>query len=100
MDPLAADLGVGLVGHAFMGAAHSQAWRTAPHFFDLPLTPRMRAICGRDAGRVAQAAARLGWDSAETDWTRLLSRTDIDLIDVCTPGNTHAEIAVAALEAG
>jgi predicted dehydrogenase len=100
MNPHAPDLGVGLVGHAFMGAAHSQAWRTAPHFFDLPLTPRMRAICGRDAGRVAQAAARLGWDSAETDWTRLLSRTDIDLIDVCTPGNTHAEIAVAALEAG
>ena len=100
MEPLAPDLGVGMVGYAFMGAAHSQAWRTAPHFFDLPLTPRMRALCGRDPGRVAEAATRLGWESTETDWTRLLDRDDIDLVDVCTPGNTHAEIAIAALEAG
>ncbi len=100
MDTNAPELGVGLVGHAFMGAAHSQAWRSAPRFFDLPLTPRMRALCGRDAGRVAEAAARLGWETTETDWTRLLTRDDIDLVDVCTPGDTHAEIAIAALEAG
>ena len=76
MDPHAPDpakeLGVGMVGHAFMGAAHSQAWRTAPRFFDLPLHPRMRALCGRDADRVAAAAERLGWESTETDWTRLV----------------------------
>ena len=104
MDPntpdSAKELGVGMVGHAFMGAAHSQAWRTAPRFFDLPLHPRMRALCGRDADRVAAAAVRLGWESTETDWRRLLARPDIDLVDVCTPGDTHAEIAVAALEAG
>ncbi|MCW2850007.1 MAG: Oxidoreductase [Marmoricola sp.] len=100
MDPLAPDLGVGLVGHSFMGAAHSQAWRTAPHFFDLPLQPRMRVLCGRDPSRVAQAAAKLGWESTETDWTRLISRADVDLVDVCTPGETHAEIAIAALDAG
>jgi predicted dehydrogenase len=100
MDPIAPDLGVGLVGYAFMGAAHSQAWRTAPHFFDLPLRPRLRALCGRDQARVTEAARRLGWESTETDWTRLLSRSDIDLVDVCTPGDTHAEIAVAALQAG
>jgi predicted dehydrogenase len=100
MDTNAPALGVGLVGHAFMGAAHSQAWRTAPRFFDLPLEPRMRALCGRDAGRTAEAAARLGWESTETDWTRLLARDDIDLVDVCTPGDTHAEIAIAALDAG
>src|SRR5215213_260510 len=100
MDTNAPDLGVGLVGHAFMGAAHSQAWRSAPRFFDLPLTPRMRALCGRDAGRVAEAAHRLGWESTETDWTRLVARDDVDLVDVCTPGDTHAEIAIAALEAG
>jgi predicted dehydrogenase len=100
MDSIAPDLGVGMVGYAFMGAAHSQAWRSAPRFFALPLTPRMRAVCGRDARLVAEAASRLGWDSAETDWTRLVSRDDIDLVDVCTPGDTHAEIAVAALEAG
>jgi predicted dehydrogenase len=100
MDPIAPDLGVGLVGYAFMGAAHSHAWRTAPHFFDLPLRPRLRALCGRDPGRVAAAAQRLGWESVETDWTRLLSRDDVDLVDVCTPGDTHAEIAIAALQAG
>jgi predicted dehydrogenase len=100
MDTNVPDLRVGLVGHAFMGAAHSQAWRSAPRFFDLPLTPRMRALCGRDAGRVAEAAHRLGWESTETDWTRLVARDDIDLVDVCTPGDTHAEIAIAALEAG
>ncbi len=100
MDPHAPELGVGMVGHAFMGAAHSQAWRTAPHFFDLPLDPRMLALCGRDPARVAQAADRLGWESVETDWTRLVARDDVDLVDICTPGNTHAEIAVAALEAG
>ncbi len=100
MDTSAPELGVGLVGHAFMGAAHSQAWRSAPRFFDLPLTPRMRALCGRDAVRVAEAAARLGWETTETDWTHLLARDDIDLVDVCTPGDSHAEIAIAALEAG
>jgi len=93
-------LGVGMVGYAFMGAVHSHAWRTAPRFFDLPLHPSMRAVVGRDPAKVADAAARLGWDSAETDWRRLLDRDDIDLVDVCTPGDTHAEIAIAALEAG
>lgn len=93
-------LAVGMVGHAFMGAAHSQAWRNAPRFFDLPLHPRMAAVAGRDAARVAEAATRLGWESTETSWQALVARDDIDLVDVCTPGDTHAEIAVAALEAG
>jgi predicted dehydrogenase len=93
-------LAVGMVGHAFMGAAHSQAWRTAPRFFDLPLDPVMRVVCGRDAARVADAAARLGWAESETDWRRVVERDDVDLVDICTPGDTHAEIAIAALEAG
>ncbi|MGR6965431.1 Gfo/Idh/MocA family protein [Geodermatophilus sp. URMC 61] len=93
-------LGVGLIGYAFMGAAHSQAWRTAPHFFDLPLRPELTVLAGRDAVRVADAAQRLGWSSTETDWRRVLERDDVDLVDVCTPGDTHAEIAIAALEAG
>ncbi len=99
-DAAHADLSVGMVGYAFMGAAHSQAWRSAPRFFDLPLHPRMAALAGRDATRVADAAARLGWESTETSWESLVARDDIDLIDVCTPGDTHAEIAIAALEAG
>jgi predicted dehydrogenase len=93
-------LGVGIIGYAFMGAAHAQAWRTAPRVFDLPLTPTMVAICGRDASAVRAAAARQGWESAETDWQALIARDDIQLVDVCTPGDLHAEIAIAALEAG
>jgi len=93
-------LGVGQVGYSFMGAAHSHAWRTAPRFFDVPVVPRMAALCGRDAAAVEEAGARLGWDSVETDWHALLERDDVDLVDVCTPGDTHAEIAIAALRAG
>jgi len=94
------DLSVGMVGYAFMGAAHSHAWRTAPRFFDLPLRPRMAAVAGRDAAGVRAAAERLGWESTETSWHALVERDDIDLVDVCTPGHTHAEIVIAALEAG
>jgi predicted dehydrogenase len=93
-------LGVGMVGYAFMGAAHSQAWRTAPRFFDLPLRPDMAVLCGRDPAAVETAARKLGWRSVETDWKQLLSRDDVGLVDVCTPGDTHAEIAIAALDAG
>lgn len=93
-------LGVGLIGYAFMGAAHSQAWRTAPRFFDLPLRPELRVLAGRDAARVAEAAGKLGWAGTETDWHRVVERDDVHLVDVCTPGDTHAEIAIAALEAG
>jgi predicted dehydrogenase len=100
MNTTPGTLSVGMVGYAFMGAAHSQAWRSAPRFFDLPLRLRMTAVAGRDAGRVAAAAEQLGWESTETSWEALVARDDIDLVDVCTPGNTHAEIAIAALEAG
>ena len=93
-------LGVGLIGYAFMGAAHSQAWRTAPHFFDLPLHPQLRVLAGRNPAQVGDAAVRLGWADTETDWRRVIERDDVALVDICTPGDTHAEIAIAALEAG
>jgi predicted dehydrogenase len=93
-------LGVGLIGYAFMGATHSQAWRTAPHFFDLPLRPELTVLAGRDPAAVATAAERLGWASTETDWRAVIERDDVALVDICTPGDTHAEIAIAALEAG
>jgi predicted dehydrogenase len=89
-----------MVGYAFMGAAHSHAWRTAPRFFDLPLQPQLTALAGRNAEGVRAAAEKYGWDGVETDWRRLIERDDVDLVDICTPGNTHAEIAIAALEAG
>ncbi|MHC5795084.1 Gfo/Idh/MocA family protein [Lacisediminihabitans sp. FW035] len=93
-------LGVALIGYGFMGAAHSQAWRVAPRFFDLPVEPRMSVIVGRDRSRVEAAGKRFGWAETETDWRRAIERDDIDLVDICSPGSTHAEIAIAALEAG
>lgn len=93
-------LRVGMVGYAFMGAAHSQGWRTAGRVFDLPLNPVLAAVCGRDADAVREAADRHGWASTETDWRTLVERDDIDLVDICTPGDSHAEIALAALAAG
>lgn len=93
-------LGVGMVGYAFMGAAHSHAWRSAARFFDLPLAPELTALCGRNRVALDAAADRMGWASVETDWRALLRRDDIALVDVCTPGDTHAEIAIAALAAG
>ena len=93
-------LGVGMVGYAFMGAVHSQAWRTAGRFFDLPCAPTLTALAGRNAAGVQAAAQKMGWASTETDWRRLLDRDDVALIDICTPGDTHAEIAIASLEAG
>ncbi|MEV1019463.1 Gfo/Idh/MocA family oxidoreductase [Streptomyces sp. NPDC050264] len=89
-----------MVGYAFMGAAHSQGWRTVGRVFDLPLEPRLAAVCGRDGSAVRAAADRLGWAAAETDWRVLIERDDVDLVDICTPGDSHAEIAIAALEAG
>jgi predicted dehydrogenase len=89
-----------MIGYAFMGAAHSQAWRTAGRFFDLPYAVDMAALGGRTPEAAQAAAERLGWRSVETDWRTLVGRDDVDLVDVCTPGDSHAEIAVAALEAG
>lgn len=94
------EIGIGLVGYKFMGRAHSNAWRQVDHFFDVDPSPRMVALCGRDAEATSAAAKSLGWESFETDYRRLLAREDVQLVDVATPGNTHAEIAIAALEAG
>ncbi|MET7994271.1 Gfo/Idh/MocA family oxidoreductase [Amycolatopsis sp. NPDC005232] len=97
---MAGQIGVGMVGYAFMGAAHSQAWRTVHHAFDVPLTPRMAVLCGRDAAAASAAAEKLGWASVETDWKRLVESDEVGIVDICTPGDTHAEIALAALAAG
>lgn len=93
-------LRIGMVGYAFMGAAHSQAWRTVNRVYDLPARVQMSLICGRDAGKVADAADRLGWAASTTDWRRLVESDEIDVVDICTPGDSHAEIALAALAAG
>jgi predicted dehydrogenase len=93
-------LRVGMVGYAFMGKAHSQAWRNAARFFDLPLSPSLSVLCGRSAGPLSEAAAAYGFSSVETSWERLVTRDDVDVVDICVPGDAHAPIAIAALEAG
>ncbi len=93
-------LGIGMVGHAFMGRTHSHAWRNVDAVFQPALRPRRVVVAGRDPDRTAAAAERLGWDESTTDWRSLLTRDDVDVVDICTPGDSHAEIAIAALEAG
>lgn len=93
-------LRVALIGHGFMGAAHSQGWRVAPRFYDLPAQPEMTLLVGRNARGVEAAARKWGWEQTETDWRAAIARDDIDVIDIVTPGGSHAEIAIAALEAG
>lgn len=93
-------LRVAMIGHGFMGAAHSQGWRTAPHVFDLPTAVEMSVIVGRNADSVADAATKWGWAESATDWRQVIARDDIDVVDIVTPGDSHAEIAIAALEAG
>ena len=92
-------LGVALIGYAFMGRAHSQAWRTVGAAFDTPAVDRT-VIVGRDEQAVAEAAQRLDWRDHATDWREAIARDDVDIVDICTPGFLHAEIAIAALEAG
>ena len=97
---MAERLRVAMVGMGFMGAAHSQGWRVAPRFFDLPLRPEMAVLVGRDPSRAAAAAERWGWSESSADWREVVRRDDIDVVDIVTPGDSHAEIAIAALEAG
>ena len=98
--PATPRLRVALIGHAFMGRAHAQAWRTAPHFFPLPLQPELAVVVGRNEDRARAAAANFGAEEWSINWQDVIARDDIDLIDICTPGDQHAEIAIAALRAG
>lgn len=91
---------VGMIGYKFMGKAHSHAYRDVSFYFDSDGVPVMQAICGRDEGAVKAAAQKLGWASYETDWRKLIERDDIDMIDIGAPNNAHAEIAIAAAQAG
>jgi len=94
------EIRIGMVGYQFMGKAHSHAYRDLPFYFDTKLKPIQKAISGRNESGVKEAAEKMGWESYETDWRRLIEREDIDVIDIVTPNHTHAEIAIAAAEAG
>lgn len=93
-------LAVGMVGYKFMGKVHSNAWRQISHFFDLPANVRMKTICGRDAASLRKAAAKFGWEKPEPDWRRMIDDPTIDIVDICTPNDSHCEIALAAALAG
>jgi len=92
-------LGVAMIGYAFMGKAHSNAWRNVSAYFDVPAFEQ-KVLVGRDAAQVAAAAEKYGWSESATDWRSVLQRDDVDIVDICTPGWMHAEIAIAALRAG
>ena len=93
-------LNIGLIGYGFMGRTHSNAYRKVNNFFDLAYRPVLKAVSGRNADGVKKFADQWGYESTETDWRRLVERKDIDLVDIASPNDTHAEIAVAAARAG
>ena len=92
-------LNIAMIGYQFMGRAHSNAWRQVSKIFDPPFEPVMKVICGRDEAAVKQAAAKYGWEEHATSWEEVVRRKDVDVIDICTPGDAHMPIAVAAAEA-
>jgi len=93
-------LNIGMVGYGFMGRTHSNAFLQALRFFDLSYQPVLKAICARNPERARVFASNWGYESIETDWRKLVERSDIDLIDIASPNDTHAVIAVAASKAG
>jgi myo-inositol 2-dehydrogenase/D-chiro-inositol 1-dehydrogenase len=96
----ARELNIGMVGYGFMGRTHSNAFLQAPRFFHLAYRPVLKAVCARNPERVKSFAENWGFQSVEADWRALVARRDIDLIDIASPNDTHAEIAVAAARAG
>ena len=95
-----AHLNVALIGYAFMGRAHSNAYRQVGRFFTPKYLPRMKVLCGRTPAGVKAAAEQLGWEETATDWRDVVRRKDIDIVDIATPGDSHAEIAIEAAKAG
>jgi predicted dehydrogenase len=93
-------LNIGMVGYGFMGRTHSNAFAKVANFFDVPFTPVLKTVCARDAARARAFASNWGYESVETDWRRLVESRDIDVVDIASPNDTHAEIAVAAARAG
>jgi predicted dehydrogenase len=93
-------LAIGLIGTGFMGRAHSNAYGQVNKFFEHETRPALKAVCGTDAEKTRAFAGTWGWEEAETDWRRLVGRSDIDVVDICTPNNTHYEIAMVAAQAG
>ncbi len=94
------NLNVALIGYGFMGRAHSNAYRKVEQFFDLPYAPRLKVVSARKEAKLKEFADRWGWEETDTDWRRVVQRPDIDLVDICSPNDTHREIALAAAAEG
>jgi len=94
------EINIGLIGSRFMGKAHSNAYRRVSEFFDLPVTPVLHTICGRDAQELKKTAEGFKWKHSENSWQRVVDSSDIDVIDICAPNHLHLPIAVAAARAG
>ncbi len=97
---MARKLNVAMIGYGFMGRAHSNAYRKVNQFFDLEYEPVMQVVCARNQDKVSGFADNWGWADHETDWRRAVEREDVDLVDICSPNNTHLDIALAAAQAG
>ena len=93
-------LRIGMIGYGFMGRAHSNAYHRVNQFFDVAYQPVPRALAARTRDKAEAFAAHWGWQRVETDWRKLVEAPDIDAIDICSPNNTHHEIALAAAGAG
>ena len=93
-------LNIGVIGCGFMGRTHSNAWGRVGNFFDLPIRPVLKSVCARSQDRAQKFAAQWGYQSFETDWRALVDSPEIDLIDIASPNDTHAEMAIAAARAG
>ena len=90
-------LNIGLVGYGYMGRTHSGSYkRVAAWHCDLGHRPVLKAVCGRTEDKTKAFAEKWGYESYETDWRELIKRDDIDAIDICTPNDQHAEVAIAA----
>jgi predicted dehydrogenase len=95
------EINVALIGHQFMGKAHSNAYRQVSKFFPGKLEPRLKVICGKASKEELEATARqFGWEESDPDWRRVVERKDIDVVDISTPGFLHHPMAIAAAEAG
>ena len=93
-------LNIGIVGYKFMGRAHSNAWKKAPLFFDVPRQPVLKVACGRHPESLQTFARQWGWEETETDWKKMVARPDIDVVDIALPQRLHYEVAMAAARAG
>jgi len=93
-------LNVAIIGTKFMGKAHSNAWKNAPHFFDMPIRPVLKVACAQDAVALQEFADNWGWESIETDWRKVIARDDVDIVDISVPQYLHHDVAMAAAKAG